>query len=566
MNLFDFVTRMKEMDGVLGYVGAGLLVLFLLLIVFKMLGGMRRGTWRQLVRTAATFAAAVASFIVGVIFSNGIIGSLKVENLEGLILEIEGYVPEAGDVIREALGSIDTEMIEYMLLLPATIFVIPLVTTVCFLVINLIFKIIRAIIIKILHFKKAKNNTQRLGGALLAAVEFIIWVTMVLFPITGIVTLVDAAYTEAMENSTGNEQAALVQTYDDYFVPFTKNPALNFIETVGANAMSNGIATVKVDGEKTNMRDEVLSVSHAIIVDVRALQGADFTALNPDQQAAISSITDTLARSPFMSRILVSLMNTVPTVYESGMIPLDFGEDYAEIIESFMSFLSDVSRETLGDDLGTLEDFYFGFCNSGLLTAISDGEDIMQFVSDDYRGERHILGMVNALSGNPRTKGIVDGLYNMVLKAAFSGNSGGSSNSPEGGDESASPDQQPLPEISITDVKEGLNNIVSVKKDNYETEEEYREVLSDTISDTINDTIGVELEEETADEIADYVDENFSEQIGELTDEEFNELIFEVIDIYQSYLNGEEINPDDLENIIPGGGDFNPEDLPNFGN
>jgi hypothetical protein len=234
---------------------------------------------------------------------------------------------------------------------------------------------------------------------------------------------------------------------------------------------------VKVDGEKTNMRDEVLSVSHAIIVDVGNLQGADFTALNPDQQAAVSSITDTLARSPFMSRILVSLMNTVPTVYESGMIPLDFGEDYAEIIDSFMSFLSDVSRETLGDDLGTLEDFYFGFCNSGLLTAISDGEDIMQFVSNDYRGERHILGMVNALSGNPRTKGIVDGLYNMVLKAAFSGGSGnggsgnGGTNLPGSGGSASTPDgdQQPLPEISITDVKEGLNNIVSVKKENYET-------------------------------------------------------------------------------------------------
>ena len=562
MNLFDFVTRMKEMDGVLGYVGAGLLVLFLLLIVFKMLGGMRRGTWRQLVRTLATLAAAVASFIVGVIFSNGIIGSLKVENLEGLILKIEGYIPEAGDVIREALGSIDTEMIEYMLLLPATIFVIPLVTTVCFLVINLIFKIIRAIIIKILHFKKAKNNTQRLGGALLAAVEFIIWVTMVLFPITGIVTLVDAAYTEAMENSTGDEQAALVQTYDDYFLPFTKNPALSFIESVGANAMSEGIATVKINGEKTNMRDEVLSVSHAIIVDVRALKGADFTALDEDQQDAVASITNTLARSPFMSRILVSLFNTVPTVYESGMIPLDFGEDYDEIIESFMSFLESVERETLGEDLTTIEDFYFGFCDSGLLTAISDGKDIMEFVSDDYKGDRHLLGMVNSLSGNPRTKGIVDALYNMVLKAAFSSNN---SNSPEGGD-SENPDQQPLPEISITDVKEGLNNIVSVKKENYETEEEYREVLSDTISTTINDTIGVELEEETADEIADFVDENFSEQIGELTDEEFNELIFEVIDIYQGYLNGEEINPDDLENIIPGGGDFNPEDIPNYGN
>ena len=27
--------------------------------------------------------------------------------------------------------------------------------------------------------------------------------------------------------------------------------------------------------------------------------------------------------------------------------------------------------------------------------------------------------------------------------------------------------------------------------------------------------------------------------------------MFEMIDIYQGYLNGEEINPDDLENLIP---------------
>ena len=555
MKLIEFINRMKDMDSIFGIIGVAILGLFLLFIIFKMLGGMRRGTWRQLVRTLATLAAAIASVIFGVIVSNKIIGSLESNKIEALLLEIDARMPEIGEMIRNALNSIDTEIIEYIILLPATIIIVPIMTTVIFLVVNLVFKIIRAILVKVLKFKKAKNNTQRLGGALLAAVEFIIWTTMVLFPITGIITLVDAAYLEAMNSTSQGENTALTETYDDYLRPFTENPTFTFVENVGGNMISRSIATVKINGEKTDMREEILSVAHTIIVDFGELRDADFTALNEEQQTALTNITDTLAQSPFMSNILVSVFNTIPAVYDSGLIPLDFGEDFGEVLDSFMSFLSQVDRDTLGDDLHTLEDFYFGFCDSGLLTALENNQDIMDFVSEDYRGDRHLLGMVNSLSGNPRTKGIVDSLYNMVLQAAFSNSGSDDSADGEGGA------NEPLPEINISDVKDGLNEIVSVKKENYDTEEEYREVLSDTISTTINDTIGVELEQETADEIADYVDENFSEQIGDLTDEEFNELIFEVIDIYQGYLNGEEINPDDLENLLPGGGEVNPDDL-----
>ena len=415
-----------------------------------------------------------------------------------------------------------------------------------FLVINLIFKIIRGIVIKILKFKKAKTNPQRLGGALLAAVEGLIWVTMVIFPLTGLMTLADAAYTEAM-NAEG-ASSELRETYDEYIAPFTENPVFTFVEGIGADAMTESIATVRLGGKRTNMRNQVLSTARIIVVDARALRGADFTALTADQQAALESIVDGLAESPFTSGLMVSVMNTLPTLYSSDLIPIDVGEDFAPIIDSLMSFLAEISEDTLGDDLDTVMDFYFGFCDSGILGALSGGEDIMQFISDDYNGERHILTMLNTLSGNERTKGIVDSLYNLVLSAAFDRSGSGGDNTASGG---ANDGYNDLPPIKIEDVKVGLNNIVSVNRSDYETQEEYREVLSDTISTTINDTIGVELDQETADEIANYVDENFSEQIGDLTDEEFNELMFEMIDIYQGYLNGEEINPDDLENLIP---------------
>ena len=553
MTVFSFIDRMKEMSTPVAYIAVGILGLFLIFIILKMLFGMGRGTWRQLVRTGATLLAAIVSFVAGDIIAGRIVGSLDVNNLETLIQEVEAQLPQSGDIIRSVLGTIDTEMIEYILLLPATIILIPILTTVMFLVINLIFKIIRGIIIKILKFKKAKTNPQRLGGALLAAVEGLIWVTMVLFPLTGLMTLADAAYTEAM-NADG-ASTELRETYDEYISPFTENPVFTFVENIGADAMTNSIATVRLGGKRTNMRHQVLSVAHIFVVDARALQGADFTALTAEQQAALESILDTLAESPFTSGLMVSTLNTIPTLYRSGLIPMDnmnIGE-FSPIIDSLMAFLAEINADTLGTDLDTVMDFYFGFCDSGILGALSGGEDIMKFISEDYNGERHILTMLNTLSGNARTKGIVDGLYNLVLSAAFSGS----------GDESDG-ENNVVADVNINDVREGLNNIVSINRDQYETVEEYREVLSDTISTTINDTIGVELDQDTADEIANYVDENFSEQIGELTDEEFNELVFEVIDIYQSYLNGEEVNPDDLNNIIPGGGEINPDDLENL--
>ena len=538
MTVFSFIREMKEMSTPVAYIAVGILGLFLVFIIFKMLFGMRRGTWRQLVRTGATLLAAVVSFIAGDFVAGKIVGSLDVKNLESLIQQIEMQLPEAGDAIRTVLGAIDTDMIEYILLLPATIIIIPILTVVLFLVINLIFKIIRGIIIKILKFKKAKTGSQRLGGALLAAVEGLIWVTMVLFPLTGMLSLADAAYTEAMNVEGASEE--LRETYDEYISPFTENPVFTFIRDIGADAMTESIATVRLGGKRTNMRHQVLATARIIVVDAKTLEGADFTALTADQQVALESIIDTLAESPFTSGILVGAMNTLPTLYRSDLIPIDMGEDFEPIIDSLMSFLSEISEDTLESDLDTVMDFYFGFCDSGILTALSGGEDIMKFISDDYNGERHILTMLNTLSGNGRTKRIVDSLYNLVLSAAFTGSGEGEDN--------------PIADVNINDVRDGLNNIVSVNRDQYETVEEYREVLSNTISTTINDTIGVELDRETADEIANYVDENFSEQIGDLTDEEFNELMFEVIDIYQSFLNGDEVDPDDLENLIPGGG------------
>ena len=539
MAFFDYVNRMEELGTPVAMVGLVIVALFLIVIIFKMLGGMFRGIGNKLLNVAKVLVSAGIAYGVAVWLSNHIIGALDAKTFESLFVFVESYVPGLGDALRNAMSNFDGELIEYILLLPATIILIPFITTALFLIINFILKIVVSIIAGILGFKRAKNSFQRLGGAILGAVEGIIWITMVMLPICGMLSLVDQAYQEAIDVAEDDNKTELVEIYDDYLLPLTSNPAISFINSVGADTMIDGIATVKIDEETANIREEILSIAHIIIVDANTLKGADFTAPNEDQKEALGSILDALSDSPIMSRVLIHGLHAVPSLYESGLIPINLGEDFATVLDDLMVFLKSTDRGTIGSDLDTIKDFYFGFCDSGIIAALNEGKDIMQFINDDYKGDKHILGMINTLSGNERTQGILDGLYNFVLNAAFAGASNGS-------------EEEGALNIDIQDVKTGLNNIVSIKKEDYATEEEYKEELSNTIDTTINDTIGVDLEDEVVDDIADYVDENYSEQLEDLTDEEFNELMFEVIDIYQAYLNGEEINPDDLEGLLPG--------------
>ena len=89
--------------------------------------------------------------------------------------------------------------------------------------------------------------------------------------------------------------------------------------------------------------------------------------------------------------------------------------------------------------------------------------------------------------------------------------------------------------------------MLSVKEENYDSEEEYKEALSSVLDSTLKDH-GIELEEEIVDGIADYVDENFSE-VDTLTDEEFNGILLHYYEAYQEYVNSGEIP----EGVIPDG-------------
>ena len=542
MNLFAYVEEMKELDSTVALISICMLAAFLLVIFFKMLTGMRRGTYRQLVHTGLSLISAAISVIVSVMLSNGIVGSLSSNKLEGVVLFVDGFVPGAEKAFYDAISQINNpEIIEYIILLPASLFVIPIITALLFTLINVIFKIIGAILIKVFKLKRAENGPSRLGGAILGAVEAMLCIMILCLPITGMLTLTDEVCETAI-NAEVDEDGDFEDIYEEYIVPFTKNPAVSFVSNLGSDMISNAIATVEINGKDVNIRKEITDISDIIFEDVAVLVKTDFKNLTYKDKKAINSVIDALCDSELISSITVGVVQTAAGAIEDGTIPLSNGGDFQPVADEAVIFFSTVSTDTLRADLTTIKELYFIINDSGVLAAMEDGENIMELLQQKSKeGDNTIQQIKDKLQENPRTGGMVTALTKSLISTLI----------PE--DATILVNGQEVP-ISYETVKDSVSNILNVTKDG-KSEEQFKAEIESTLNDALAEN-QIELEQDVIDEITDHINENYDEiysQVGdgELTDEQFNDIL---LSYYNQYLQQNGGNPtDSLPDGIPDG-------------
>lgn len=521
MNLFEYIGEMKELGTPVATAAVVLLCLFLVVIILKMLGGMRRGTWKQIVRTGLTLAAAVISYVVALIISNSIMGSADKGSVEDFIALMEANFPGVGDFLTQLLSGFNPEAFEYVIILPATVVLLPALSTVIFLLINLLFKIVRSVIIKVVGFKAAKTNSQRLGGALLGAVEAIIWVIMVTLPITGILSITDRACDDVL-SSDRSEDEDFLTTYKQYLRPFTENPAYDFIASLGTEALSNGIATITVNGEVTNLREEIRAVANIGLIEIPALEDADFGALTEENKLSLDNIAHALGRSPFISTVVAGVVQSSSGLINSDFIPFDKAGEYGEFLASAMDFLEGVTRESLENDVNTIKAVYYAISDSGVITELqeNEGADLMSLLKEKQKDGDDTLGrIVRILQDNIRTAPLVKAMTKALLSTLST--------------EIAAPDGSTVA-VSYDSLKDDMNAVLSVDRDSYSSDEEYMGALTNTLDSTLSSN-GIELESEIVSSIAEYIDTNYAD-VSELGDEEFCDILLNYYDAYLEYV------------------------------
>ena len=528
MNVFQYVSHMKEIGGIIPTIGVGLLAFFLVFIIIKMLGGMRRGTFRQLVRTGMTAAAAVISFIAANAVSNSIIGSSENIKVENLLAAVNMNTPEAVDIVKDLFDTFDPQLFESVILLPATLVLVPILATAIFLVLNLVLKIARAIIVKVFKFKKAKTNPQRLGGALLAAIQGIIWLMMITLPITGLLSLVGNAYDNVSKN--GSADSEVKSFYGEYLAPFTENPAIDLLADCGAETMADGIATVKINKERVNIRQETVDIATVFLTEAPKLKEVDTKSLTKENKKAIDNIVDGLCDSTYASNIMVCTLQSISAFMELDMLPFDTEGDFSAFVTGFTEYLQSITIDTLKEDATTVKEVYYILSDSGILSVVGRGGDVFAQLQESQKGGKSVVSqIITVLQKNVRSSKLVKAITESLIASVST---------------SVELEDGTIVNVSYDKLKRSMNEIIEIKRDDYSSKNEYMTALKDGIYDEFEDH-GIELGDEALDNMAEYIDDNYSD-IDELSDEEFNDLMLNFYESYFTYLETGEV-PDDFD-------------------
>ena len=103
MDLVQYITQMKALGTPVATAAVVLLCLFLVVIIFKMLGGMRRGTWKQILRTA-TVIGTLMLLVPGILFTNALRDIIFGDTNSGINRVVEALLIAAAVALGTAVA------------------------------------------------------------------------------------------------------------------------------------------------------------------------------------------------------------------------------------------------------------------------------------------------------------------------------------------------------------------------------------------------------------------------------------------------------------------------------
>ena len=317
-------------------------------------------------------------------------------------------------------------------------------------------------------------------------------------------------------------------------VEVSDGPVLNFVGSIGGHAMLDSFSTVKLDGVEVNLHDEAVLLAKVILENYDTLSSVDFKNPTEEEKAVISSVTDELTDSYYISNTLSAIISGFANAVYTGDIPLELEAPFDTLLGEAVEIFRTVDSKNLGTDLETLLKVYFLIDDAELFKAIDEGGDPVEaLVTEDENGKTVISRITGAIEENARMKGLVTAMTKLSL--AILGDHIGT-----GAD---------ITEI-YDNVKDEINGgILETKREDFETEDEYKEALTEQVDDALVNS-GIELEPEIVEKIADYVDEEFIQNgITTLDDEHFNDVILSYYEYYLEHKDESAVDPDGQTDI-----------------
>ena len=551
LNPIDYVNRCIagiSSDGVEKWTSVAALAvlgLFALILVCKMIGGFSNGSRRKLHSTSSLLLSLIISLVLTRITSRFLLNLATAENIEKALAAFL----DKGDTTTayaNAISNLPLETLRYVLSVPISILLSPILFLAIYIAVRVIFMVLKKIFSSADKIDKPENILERIAGLCLGAVEAVIVFSVIILPITNLASFADELVTVAEE--AGNAGASEIESdfekieaaYTKYVEPVVANNPAFIISTKAVNTTVTNVITETPTYRGEDLREEFFEALDIILIDVPEIKQINFKQPSAEEKTQISSIIDKFAENAILSEILSGTVSTAATVVTTDALGIKIDPPYSVIVDDVLEILKGCTDETLKEDLHLFKNVYFLLADEQIIENITDTDALLKTLTTKREGEektvvQKVLALINE---NERTKNLVTTLTKLSITMLA---------------EELNNTEFTVDE-TYEELKGAMNEVLDVKNQEFDTEEEYIEALTDTLDTNLKEH-NINIDKEIVENIATYIDKTYP-SATEFSDEEFNDVLLSYFDAYIEYQNTGKI-PEDM--IPP---DFNVDDIP----
>lgn len=523
-------------------------------VLFGALLGFKRGAAKSGLRLLTVAVAAVLSFFVARYVGDYVLGALDGNSLDSVLSSFNIDISSMSDEAQEIITSLDPSVVSHIVAIPLFLLIVPVIFVVLFFVAKLVLWIVFAILAAILGMsKKHKGFGSRLVGTLLGAVQGAAIVVITLLPLAGIISLageVKAPLT--VDNVDEASKDGINEFYDNLFIDeLSEHPVFKAVSTCCGDIVYRSLSKVELDNTDYYMKDLAIKAAQ-ISADIMSL--SDMDAAHPEyKRDDISALIDHATKvdssnqdAKYTAVLLSSAISSFAKVAEDNideMMPME--EPYRTFVVDTLRIFETSNQDNINADLKTIADVYFMLGEYNVLYELQNGtsESLLDALIAPVGDTIVINKCIDLLNTYPRTQPIVNSLASISIAIMCQ-----------------QMDMDEDVQVIYENVKDGVNDILKLDKNDFETTEEYKAAVKTDLNATLIEN-GIELDDDVLDGMTDYIAENFDD-VEEITDADVSQAILSYYDAYAKAMEDGKLDKDELPDDFPDIPDGVLDDLP----
>lgn len=522
----DYVTATLAKGTIGAYISVGIFGFLAVCVFFGVYHGAARGFSKSVIRLFTVGASAICAFlaVTGIsklIVNTALSGANKGKSVEALL---ETYVPG----ITESMPSIVRPIMSEMNSETAAIFVMMIVAIVLspiiFIALFYLFRFITYFIYGLLAglagaISYGKGIINTLFGAVVGLAQGVLIAAVVIVPISGLCGVASEAKTPLIEESE-EPNGYIEMAYNTVINDLADNPLFDLVDKYGGKAMYDQMITLKVDGKKIDMGEECVGAVRVVadIIPV-AKPGLDWMHPTETQKDTLKTTVTNIEKSDLITALVADILSGTARSVENGSLNFGLTGAARVLVNDIMAMFATSTEETIVGDLDLAVDVYIIICEREIFDTLKSGDpnavrDIL--TNKDAEGNTAVDVLMDRLNEYDRAHTIVTSLTKLSLSMM---------------QESLGFDEDTT-EL-YENVKEDLTGVLNHNKSDFETEEEYKQAVSDDLDKALADN-NLNIDEDTKQSMVDYIADNYGDHEGEITDKEINDAL---LSYYKSYAN-----------------------------